>query len=222
MPLLSWIYKQNRIYEITGKSSGTGRQVSEPIVLAAAQVEKETRPSTKQQWIQASGPQEEASVSGLMVSSWGDVYGASRIGIYRLAPDASAWTLVNSVPPEASVDSHGIRMAERNGTLYLVFPNGVFVSKDRGETWTKLGARPEGRAIGLVITNDGLYLALRDNEGIFRSTDGGKQWTPLANDADPLASKRLTSLKYGSNSQRKNRFPSHNYSQAVLELKNSS
>ena len=151
-------------------------------MLAAAQVEKETRPSTKQQWIQASGPQEEASVSGLMVSSWGDVYGASRIGIYRLAPDAPAWTLVNSVPLEASVDSHGIRIAERNDTLYLVFPNGVFASKDRGETWTKLGERPEGRAIGLVITDEALYLALRDDEGIFQSTDGGKQWTPLDNE----------------------------------------
>ena len=173
---------QSGHFDTTRRSSGTGPQVSEPVMLAAAQVEKETRPSTQQQWIQVSGPQEEASVSGLMVSSWGDVYGASRIGIYRLAPDAPAWTLVNSVPPEASVDSHGIRVAERNGTLYLVFPNGVFASKDRGETWTKLGERPEGRAIGLVITDDGLYLALRDNEGIFRSTDGGKQWTPLANE----------------------------------------
>ncbi|MCG8623919.1 MAG: hypothetical protein MJE68_18250, partial [Proteobacteria bacterium] len=168
-------------FDTTGKSS-TGRQVSEPVMLAAAQVKKETRPSTKQQWIQVSGPQEEASVSGLMVSSWGDVYGASRIGIYRLAPDAPAWTLVNSVPPEASVDSHGIRIAEGNDTLYLVFPNGVFASKDRGETWTKLGERPVGRAIGLVITDEALYLALRDDEGIFLSTDGGKQWTPLANE----------------------------------------
>ena len=86
------------------------------------------------------------------------------------------------MPPEASVDSHGIRLAERNGTLYLVFPNGVFASKNRGETWTKLGERPEGRAIGLVITDEALYLALRDDEGIFQSTDGGKQWTPLDNE----------------------------------------
>ena len=166
-------------FDTTGKSSGTGQQVSEPVMLAAAQVEKEARPSTKQQWIQASGPKEDASVSGLLVSSWGDVYGASRIGIYRLAPDAPAWTLVNSVPPEASVDSHGIRMAERNDTLYLVFPNGVFASKDRGETWTKLGERPKGRALGLVITDEAFYLALRDDEGIFLSTDEGKQWTSL-------------------------------------------
>lgn len=173
---------QSGRFDTTGKRSGTGRQVSKPVMLAAAQVEKEPRPSTKQQWIQVSGPKEESSVSGLLVSSRGDVYAASKIGIYRLAPDAPAWTLVSPLPSEASVDNHGIRMAERNDTLYLVFPNGVFASKDRGETWTKLGGCPKGRAIGLVITDAAFYLALRDNEGIFLSTNEGKQWTPLDNE----------------------------------------
>ena len=166
-------------FDTIGKNSSAGPQASESVMLAAAQVEKEPRPPTTQQWIQARGPAEGASVSDLLVSSWGDVYAASRIGIYRLAPDAQAWTLVSPLPPEASVDHHGIRMTEGDNTLYLVLPNGVFASKDRGETWVKLGERPEGRAIGLVITDDALYLALRDDEGIFRSTDEGKQWTPL-------------------------------------------
>ena len=52
------------------------------------------------------------------------------------------------------------------------------LQKDRGETWKKLGERPKGVAVGLVVTDDALYLALRD-EGIFRSTDAGKQWNPL-------------------------------------------
>ena len=58
-------------FDTTGKSNGAGPQVSEPVMLAAAQVEKETRPSTKQQWIQANGPNKAGSVSGLLVSSWG-------------------------------------------------------------------------------------------------------------------------------------------------------
>ena len=165
-------------FDATGKNIGAGPQLSEPVLLAAAQVDKETRPSTKQQWIQASGPEERRSVSGLLVTSSGEVYASSKIGIYRLAPDAAAWTLVSPLPSEASVDNHGIQIAEGNDTLYLVFPNGVFASKDRGETWTKPGERPKGVAVGLVVTDDALYLALRD-EGIFRSTDAGKQWTPL-------------------------------------------
>ena len=182
-------------FDTTGKSSGAGPQVSEPVMLAAAQVEKETRPLTKQQWIQASGPEEGSSVSGLLASSLGDVYAASRIGIYRLAPDAPAWTLVSPLPPEASVDHHGIGMAERNDTLYLVFPNGVFASKNRGETWTKLGGRPEGRALGLVVTDDALYLALRDDEGIFQSTDGGKQWTALDNEIADSGINAVTAIE---------------------------
>ena len=166
-------------FDTIGKNNSAGPQASESVMLAAAQVEKESRPSTTQQWIQASGPAEGASVSDLLVSSWGDVYAASRIGIYKLVPDTSVWTLVSPLPPEASVDHHGIRMTEGNNTLYLVLPNGVFASKDRGETWIKLGERPEGRAIGLAITDDALYLALQDDEGIFRSIDEGKQWTPL-------------------------------------------
>ena len=172
---------QSGRFDTTGKSSSAGPQVSEPVLLAAAQVEKEPRPSTKQQWIQASGPEKAGSVSGVLVSSWGDVYATSKIGIYRLAPDAPAWTLVSPLPPEVSTDNHGIPMAERNDTLYLVFPDSVFASKDRGETWTKLGERPKGRVIGLVITDDALYLVFRD-EGIFQSTDMGKQWTPLNNE----------------------------------------
>ena len=165
-------------FDAIGKNIGAGPQLSEPVLLAAAEIDKETRLSTQQQWIQASGPEERRSVSGLLVSSWGDVYASSKIGIYRLAPDAAAWTLVSPLPSEASVDNHGIKIAEGNDTLYLVFPNGVFASKDRGETWTKLGERPNGVAIGLVVTDDALYLALRD-EGIFRSVDAGKQWNPL-------------------------------------------
>ena len=165
-------------FNSTGKHIGAGPQISAPVMLAAAQVEKETCLSAKQQWIQASGPGEGISVSGLLASSWGDVYASSKIGIYRLAPDAPAWTLASPLPPEVSVDNHGIQMAEGNDTLYLVFSNSVFASKNRGEAWTKLGERPQGVAVGLVVTDDALYLALRD-EGIFRSTDAGKQWTPL-------------------------------------------
>ena len=165
-------------FNATGKHIGAGPEVSAPVMLAAAQVEKEARLSAKRQWTQVSGPAKGRSVSSILASSWGDVYAVSKIGIYRLAPDTPAWTFVSPRPPEASVDNHGIQMAEGKETLYLVFPNGVFALKDRGKTWTKLGERPQGVAVGLVVTDDALYLALR-SEGIFRSTDAGKQWTPL-------------------------------------------
>ena len=169
-------------FDTTGRSSGTGPQVSEPVMLAAAQVETETRPSTDQQWVQASGPEAGGSILGLSVSSTGDAYAASSVGIYRLTPDAPAWTLVNTtlsiVNPANPTVSKRITMASRQDTLYLASPDEVFASTDSGETWASLGMRPEGRAIGLAITDEALYLALED-KGIFQSTDAGAQWILL-------------------------------------------
>ena len=170
-------------FDTTGKSKSAGLQISEPVVPGAAQVEKETRPSTKQQWIQASGP-EGGSISGLFVSASGDVYAASPIGMYRLAPDAAAWTLASSFGTTQSPEVIGdlwTPMAEHNDILYFLSTDKVLTSTDRGETWTKLAARPEGPTIGLAITDDAWYLALRE-KGIFRSTDAGKQWTPVNNE----------------------------------------
>lgn len=169
-------------FDTTGRSSGTGPQVSEPVMLAAAQVEKETRPLTDQQWVQASGPEAGGSVLGLLASSTGDAYAASSVGLYRLTPGAPAWTLVNttiSTVNTANLNaSKSITMAARNGTLYLVSPNKVLASIDSGETWKSLGTRPEGDAIGLAITDAALYLVF-ENKGVFQSTDNGKQWNLL-------------------------------------------
>ena len=164
-------------FETTGKSSASGPQLSEPVTLGAARIEKETRPSTQQQWVQASGPQG-GIVSGLFLSTSGDMYAASPVGIYRFSAKASAWTLIN-----AAIALEGLTlMAERDETLYLVSGREVHTSTDRGEHWQTLGARPKGEVIGFVITDDGLYLAL--TKQIFRWTDAGKQWIPLDAEED--------------------------------------
>ena len=172
-------------FDTTGKSKGAGPQVSEPVVLAAAQVKQETSPSTKQQWTQANGP-EGGPVSGLLLSTTGDIYATASGGIYRLAPSVSAWTLVNTTiltnSPETSETHNWTSMAEHNDTLYLVSVDEMFASTDSGETWKSLGARPQGRIIGLAVTDEAFYLTL--DKGIFRSTDSGKQWT-LLNDIVP-------------------------------------
>ena len=163
-------------FDTTGKSKGAGPQVSEPVVLAAAQIEQETPSSTKQQWTQANGP-EGGPVSGLLLSSTGDIYTASPSGIYRLAPNTSVWTLVSPLPLEVPTAHNWKPMAERNGTLYLVSTEEVWASTDSGENWQSLGMRPKGTPVGLAITAQALYLALENQ--IFRSENGGKQWIPM-------------------------------------------
>ena len=159
-------------FETTGKRNSAGPQVSEPVRLGAAQIEKETQPSTQQQWTQATGP-EGTTVLGLHVSTTGDIYAPSPVGMYRLTPNASAWTLINT----SIAMGDGVQMAERDGTLYLASTREVFASTDRGENWTVLGERPKGDATGFVATDDALYLVLENQ--VFRSTDVGEQWMPF-------------------------------------------
>ena len=183
-------------FDTIGKSSSTGPQLSEPVTLGAARIEKKFLPST-QQWIQASGP-EGGSISGLLASSTGDVYAASSVGIYRLSPDARAWTLVNTTIPTTDPTNSKrynlMPMAERDGTLYLVSTREVFVSLDRGETWMSLGVRPKGAVVALVITDEALYLGLRDGD-VFRSTDSGQRWTLLTDETSDRKIFALTAIE---------------------------
>ena len=84
-------------------------------------------------------------------------------------------------------------MADRDGTLYLLTPNELLVSVDNGKTWNSLGARPEGRAVALVITDTVMYLILKTE--IFRSEDVGKQWEPIGETLRALASQALADNK---------------------------
>ena len=159
-------------FDAIGKNIGAGPQFSEPVLFAAAEVEAEERTATKPQWRQASGPAG-VSILGLLASANGDVYATSPIGIYRLASDAAAWTLVNATATDGQL--YPMPMAERGETLYTVSVKELLSSTDRGKTWDALGNRPEGRAIGLIITDQAFYLSIA-KKGVFRSTDAGKQW----------------------------------------------
>ena len=184
-------------FDTIGKRSSTGSQLSEPVTLGAAQLEKETHPSTQQQWIQASGP-EGGSITGLLANSSGDVYAASPVGIYRLSPDAQAWTLVNTTVPTTDPTNSGhydlIPMAASGDILYLVSIDEVFASIDRGETWKSLGVRPKGPAIDLVATDKALYLGLQDGD-VFRFTETEKQWTLMSGGTSDSKIYALTAIE---------------------------
>lgn len=148
------------------------------------------------QWNQVSGPQG-SHVSEMFVTSDGVLYAATASGIYNRTAGAAAWTLVNTRVPTGNFP---MPMAEYNNTLYIVSKDEVFASTDKGETWNTLGARPEGDAIGLIITDAAyssdsqpgpvMYLALED-KGIFCSMNAGKQWRPLN---DGLAGKSIYAI----------------------------
>ena len=139
---------------------------------------------TEPQWIQTKGLGG-VSRPGLFLASDQTLYLIAKTGLYRLTEEADEWTLINSGGPNQQLDPI---MVERGDTLYLLTPNELLASTDRGRTWEVLGKRPKGRAVALVIA-DGprehspqhvdmtMYLVFQTE--IFRSEDGGKQWVAI-------------------------------------------
>ena len=164
----------------TNRNTGTGVQISESEL--AAHTQDGAIQLSASQWAQTAGPQG-GSVSDIFATAEGTIYAFSPTGVYKLGLDAPAWTLINS---DLSIEGPRVPMVEHEGTLYIVSNNEVFASTDEGETWKSLGPRPEGKAFGLVVIDEAqgngshahptMYLALQD-EGMFRSTDVGAQWT---------------------------------------------
>ncbi|MCY3552726.1 MAG: hypothetical protein OXH39_19895, partial [Candidatus Poribacteria bacterium] len=169
-----------------GKSSGTGTQISITTTTSAT-LEDSAKFSTSQ-WTQGSAPPG-GQGRDIFATSEGMVYTVAPTGIYKLGTDTTAWTRINTDIP---IGPSLMPMAERDGILYIVSTDEIFTSDDSGETWNTIGPRPKGHAVGLIIIDEvgarsprpysqahsTMYLALRD-EGIFRSTDGGAQWSPF-------------------------------------------
>ena len=163
----------------TDRNGDKGVQVSASVL--AANAEDELIRLSESRWLPTSGPGG-GGVFDVFATSGGTVYAFSQAGTYRLVANAMAW-----VPVAVDVPTGTLRvpMAEHDGVLYLVSNDTVFTSTDAGATWNAFCTRPEGDAVGLVITSETpqanitMYLALK-NKGVFRSTDAA-QWTLLNN-----------------------------------------
>ena len=167
------------------KNIGTGLRASQTTAASATTADFPATFSTSH-WTQMGGPQG-GFVFDIFETSKKTLYVHSSIGVYRLTADATVWTRVNINIPN---DVFRVPIAEHADTLYIVAADELLASTDDGETWNALGARPEGHLADLIVIDAAdrrsareavtIYLALSDN-GIFRSTDAGKCWTPVNN-----------------------------------------
>ena len=187
---------RNQVGSVTtpGETSRAGTQVSD-VTSTSTAPENFTQLSTAQ-WQHGNGPPA-GPVRNIFATSDGTVYAVIQTGIYRLTADATVWTRVDA---SVQIDESLMPMAEHNGMLCIVATDEIFASENRGETWNTLGPRPKGDAVELVITDAErvssqqapitMYLALRDR-GIFRSTDGGAQWSPVN---DGLIAEKISAM----------------------------
>ena len=165
------------------KSSGAG-QTSETTL--ASNTLTDSLRSSISQWTGTNGPLG-GHVRDIFATSEKVLYAVTSKGIYRLTPEATAWTLTSTSVPTTMLR---MPMAEHGNTLYIVSSEKIFASTDTGETWHVLCARPEGEVVGLIVVDEiqgnnqnprpVMYLALH-TKGIFRSTNAGAQWNLLEN-----------------------------------------
>ena len=175
---------RNQIGQATfrGKSSRTGLQTSEAPL--AATVGEDTGKFSTSRWTQASGPQK-GPVFNIFATPEGTLYASTHTGIYNLPTEETTWARANANLP---IDVGNMSMTAYRDTLYTVSADKIFASSDDGETWNAVCSRPNGHAVGLVITDAPqftnqrttitMYLALR-GKGVFQSTDVGTQWDLL-------------------------------------------
>ena len=171
------------------KNGNASSQTSEKISTSNAQAGSSK--FSIAQWAQTDGPPA-GYIRNIFATPDGTVYAVASSGLYRLAEDATAWIHTNRSVP---IDESLMPMAFHQDNLYIVSADEVFTSADRGETWYTLGPRPKGAAVGIVITDETqprvtMYLALND-EGVFRSTDGGTHWQSLR---DGFTSEKISTI----------------------------
>src|SRR5258706_267845 len=123
-------------------------------------------------------------------------FGATGGGVWKSTDGAMTWSPVFDKEGSGSIGSLAVANSDRN-TIYvgtggacirgnISHGDGVYKSLDGGKTWKNIGLR-DSRAIGKVIINpnnpDIVFVAAlghpygpNTERGIFRTTDGGKNW----------------------------------------------
>ena len=178
----------------TDENVSTGTQISNTVLTPTEGADFSK--SATSQWTQTITPQA-GSVFDIFATSTGMLYAASQTAVYKLPAEATTWIPVNI---SALIEGNRMPMAEYAGTSYIVAADRIFASTDEGETWKVFCPRPEGHAVGLIVTHEtrsdnsqtdlAMYLAL-ENKGVFRSTDAGTHWIPINNG---LTDKRISAV----------------------------
>jgi uncharacterized protein (TIGR03437 family) len=94
------------------------------------------------------------------------------LAIHVLAQSANQWRALAPVDGGNITALHGA-----DGRVYAATPvRGVFVTSDNGRTWRTANRGLESQGVNAFASADGAVLA-GTSLGIFRSTDGGENWT---------------------------------------------
>ncbi len=136
----------------------------------------------------------EEAAEAVTISARGEVYAATRLGLYRSKGRGQDFVLVAPVP--AGV--HRLVMANDSGFLFAATLSGLYrgvaVSPDRIAWHLCRSGLPASDIAAVEVASGGRTILASDfeNGGVYRSDDHGETWKPL--DASGLRSSRLWTL----------------------------
>jgi len=141
---------------------------------------------------------------GALGATWGD---SPDRGVYKTTDGGKSWKKVLYVNEKTGVSDIAVDPSDPNHLIVAMWEHrrypwffvsggpgsGIYVSRDGGETWTRLTEKnglPAGElgrcGIAFATTKPNIVYALVEakKNGFYRSTDGGENWTLVNNEAD--------------------------------------
>ena len=103
-------------------------------------------------------------------------------GIFKTTDDGSSWTKLLNISVNWQPGYYIAIDPESTGTIYVASDRSVRKSTDGGTSWTPYTvAESNVTSIVIDMNNPGTLYAGTDAEGIFKSTNGGENWTAVNN-----------------------------------------
>jgi photosystem II stability/assembly factor-like uncharacterized protein len=122
------------------------------------------------------------------------LYAGTVAGVYTSADGGATWDATGprmAATPEQLGTDEGALVAispayDRDGTVFAGTDSGLFVTRDAGQSWTEVTTAPlaasseiEAVAVSPAYPADGTVLASTRDDGLLRSTDGGRSFRPI-------------------------------------------
>lgn len=109
------------------------------------------------------------------------IYAATAYGIFKSTDGGKTWEEKNQ-GLSSTFTATAIIDAADPAHLFAATEAGIYHSRDRAEHWQRLGLAEKGIRTVIQSPHDARTLLLgTEDDGIFKSTDGGRTWLPVNN-----------------------------------------